>query len=303
MIRSRVFAVCLLVLAVSSVDAACEGPLALQILGSGGPIADDDRASSAYALWSDGRTLALVDAGGGSHLRAAQAGVNLAEIQAIHLSHLHADHSAGLPALLKSAWFVRRGNQLVVSGPGPGGRFPGTREFVTTLLDPETGHYRYLSEYLTEGAPFRLRPVQLDHRSRQLQSVMEGDSLTVRAAGVDHGPVPALAYRVEARDRVVAFSGDQTGVTDGMLAVANQADLLVIHAAIPPGAGRVARNLHATPEQIGVLAQRAGVKSLVLSHWMRRSLNRREAVIRDVREHYNGPLHVAEDLQCFPVGG
>ena len=275
--------------------------LALQVLGSGGPIADDARASSAYVLWRDNQPLLMVDAGGGVHLRAAQANVDLAAIDAIHLTHMHADHASGLPALLKSAWFVRKDRDLLISGPGQGARFPGVDEFVDTLLNGKTGLFRYLSEYREVGDPFRVITLELDHRVQRLQPVTANAGVRVEAAGVDHGPVPAVAYRIEIDDRIVAVSGDQTGLTTGMLAVARNADLLVINAAIPRNAGKTARNLHATPAQIGTLAARAGVKALVISHLMQRTLRDLDGVLSTIRSRYDGPLEVAEDLMCVTV--
>jgi len=71
----------------------------VQVLGSGGPVADDARASSAYLVWVDGRARALVDIGGGAVLRFAEAGADFRDLDAVLLTHLHADHSAGLSYL------------------------------------------------------------------------------------------------------------------------------------------------------------------------------------------------------------
>ncbi|MEK6194366.1 MAG: MBL fold metallo-hydrolase, partial [Deltaproteobacteria bacterium] len=81
-----------------------EGP-ALQVLGSGGPIADDGRASSGYLVWVDGRSRFLVDAGGGVFLRFGEAGARFEDLEHISISHFHTDHSTDLVALLKSGYF------------------------------------------------------------------------------------------------------------------------------------------------------------------------------------------------------
>ena len=48
--------------------------LMLQVLGSGGPFASGNRASSGYLVWRDGKPIVMVDAGGGTYLRFAEAG-------------------------------------------------------------------------------------------------------------------------------------------------------------------------------------------------------------------------------------
>jgi len=72
-------------------------PLMLQVLGSGGPFAAGNRASSGYLIWRDGRPIVMVDAGGGAYLRFAEAGARLADLSLLAISHLHADHVATSP--------------------------------------------------------------------------------------------------------------------------------------------------------------------------------------------------------------
>src|SRR5210317_411490 len=82
--------------------------LSLQILGSGGPIADDGRASTSYLIWIDGKSRLMIDSGGGSFLRFAQATGNFESLDHIGISHFHTDHSTDLVALLKSGYFSDR---------------------------------------------------------------------------------------------------------------------------------------------------------------------------------------------------
>ena len=87
---------------------AAEG-VAVQVLGSGGPIADDARASAAYLVWIDGLSRALVDFGGGAFLRFGEAGGEFDALDFVGISHFHADHSADLPVFnrtvpLRDSW-------------------------------------------------------------------------------------------------------------------------------------------------------------------------------------------------------
>ncbi|MFW6086830.1 MAG: MBL fold metallo-hydrolase, partial [Myxococcota bacterium] len=278
----------------------CEGPVALQVLGSGGPIADDGRASAGYLIWVDGRARVLVDAGGGTFLRFAQSGASFDDLQLVLLTHHHADHTSDLPALLKSASFGSRREDLPVAGPSGNERFPPLEEFLRALLGDEDGAFRYLGGYLqSPGEPFALRLKTVDVEREEPTVVHDEDGLRVRGMGVRHGIVPALGYVIEVQGKRIAFTGDQRMDDPRFEQMIEGADLLVAHHAIPEDAGDAARALHATPSRIGQLAAGAEVGRVVLSHHMGRSLRDREGSEQNIRSQYDGPLQFAEDLDCF----
>jgi ribonuclease BN (tRNA processing enzyme) len=273
--------------------------VAVQVLGSGGPVADDGRASSAYLLWIDGRARALVDAGGGAFLRFGEAGARFADLDIVALSHFHTDHSADLPALLKSGYFSDRSRPLTVSGPDGDGPFPTLDVFLERLIG-SAGAFAYLGGYLdgSDGL-VRLEPRTLAHAAAEEQPVFSNERLTVDARGVPHGIVPALAYRVRAGGRTMVFASDQNGQDERFVDFARGAELLVAHLAVPESASGAAVRLHARPSTIGRVAERAGVRRLLLSHFMARSLRRLDEQVATVRGAYSGPVDLAEDLRCI----
>lgn len=289
-------------LALASVPVAARCPdadLAVQVLGSGGPIADDARASSAYLVWWNGRSRMLVDAGGGSFLRFGEAGGSMEQLDRIAITHLHTDHVADLPALLKGGYFSSRRRALPLLGPTGNRLFPAMDAFVTGLFDPDHGVFRYLSGFLDGSDGLFATPVTvIDATHGQMTELPTVDRIGLAALGVHHGIVPALAYRLEVAGRRVVFSGDLRGDTEDLVEFVRGADLLVMDHAIPTFAGRIARNLHATPERIGILAEQAQVKTLLLSHLMARSLADPQRNLARIREHYHGRILVAEDLIC-----
>jgi ribonuclease BN (tRNA processing enzyme) len=272
--------------------------LALQVLGSGGPIADDGRASSAYLVWLDGRARVMVDAGGGSFLRMGEAGARFEDLDIIALSHYHTDHSSGLPALLKSGYFSGRERPLAVSGPAAGGPFPGLSDFLSGLLDADIGAFGYLSGALDGSGMARIEPLEITGTS-QAKPVLASERLQVTARQVPHGIVPTLGYRVELGGKALVLASDQNASDPTFADFAQGADLLVMHLAIPGSAARPARALHATPAEIGRLAERAGARKLVLSHFMARSLVNLEQNVAEVRQEFSGETQVAADLACF----
>lgn len=278
--------------------------VALQVLGSGGPIPDDGRASSGYLVWVEGRARALIDAGGGVFLRFAESGALLEDLDVIALSHLHADHSADLVALLKGAYFIRRKRELILVGPSDNERFPAIDEFLKALIEPNRGSHRYLSPYLegTEAGWFRVRPVVVPRDAKEPQSIeLPNSELKLAAVGVKHGQIPALGFRVEARGKSVGFSGDQSAQTaNRFVALVRGVDLLVMHHAIGERDQRL-RFLHVTPSEIGQIASGAKAKRLVLSHHMQRALKDVDGHRALIAESYEGPVDFARDLGCYPL--
>jgi ribonuclease BN (tRNA processing enzyme) len=278
-----------------------DGP-AVQVLGSGGPVADDGRASSGYLLWLEGRSRLLVDAGGGTFLRFGEAGGAMEDLDRIAITHLHTDHVADLPALLKGGYFSDRSRPLPLLGPTGNRLFPAMDAFVTGLFDPEQGVFRYLGGFLDGSDGLFATPVTvIDARPGRLTELPTVRGVRLAALGVHHGPVPALAYRVDVGGRRVVFSGDLSADTPDLAEFVQGADLLVMDHAIPGSAGRIARNLHATPERIGTLAAQARVKTLLLSHLMARSLADPRRNLAQIREHFDGRIAVAEDLMCLSL--
>jgi glyoxylase-like metal-dependent hydrolase (beta-lactamase superfamily II) len=124
---------------------ACGGDgLWLQVLGSGGPELDDGRSSSGYVVWHDGKARVLVNLGGGSLARFEQADADLADLEAVLISHSHVDHSADLAALVKGPWFTQRRRELPHYGPSGNELMPGATDFVDRLLGPAGADSRVL---------------------------------------------------------------------------------------------------------------------------------------------------------------
>jgi ribonuclease BN (tRNA processing enzyme) len=287
----------------SAIGQSCESQgIAVQVLGSGGPELQDKRASSSYLVREDGQARALIDAGGGSALRFGESGATMSQLDVILFSHLHVDHSGDFPVLVKSSWFEDRKRPLPIYGPPGNEYFPSTTEFVYDFFGDKRGAYRYLSELLVAGenGSYKLQPHNVAAGSMPV-AIFSNGALTASAVRVIHGGVPALAWRVELHGKSIVFSGDTNGDGEGLVRLANNADLFVAHNAVPEGATGVERRLHMPPSVIGQTAENAHVKNLVLSHRMLRTLGKESQTEAEIRKHYSGPLTFANDLNCFPV--
>ena len=272
----------------------------VQILGSGGPELEDKRASSSYLVWQDGRPRILIDSGGGSALRFGQAGAHVAQLDAVLFTHLHIDHSADFPALIKSSYFEERKLPLPVYGPPGNDSFPSTTEFVSGLFDGKHGVYRYLADFLAGkegGYPLQAHDVALT--AREIGTVVSGNDLSLDATQVIHGTVPAIAWRVSIGGTIIVFSGDTNGDNGNLERLAQGADLFVAHNAVAEGETGAARQLHMPPSVIGRIAKTAGVRRVVLSHRMLRTLGRESETRSVIARVYPGLVEFADDLDCF----
>jgi ribonuclease BN (tRNA processing enzyme) len=276
--------------------------VAVQVLGSGGPELQDKRASSSYLVWRDGRARVIVDAGGGSALRFGESGAQMSQLDVILFSHFHVDHSGDFSALIKSSWFEDRKRPLPVYGPFGNDFMPSTTEFVSDFFGEKHGAYRYLSELLVpeEESSYKLQPHDVEGSAKPV-AVFHTSDLAASSVRVIHGPVPALAWRVEVAGKRIVFSGDTNGEGQGLTQLAENADLFIAHNAVPEDAVGVERNLHMPPSVIGQIAGDANVKRVVLSHRMLRTLGKENQTKSEIQKRFSGPLDFANDLDCFPV--
>ncbi|MFC4765686.1 MBL fold metallo-hydrolase [Dyella koreensis] len=286
----------------SDAPATCDRDIAWQVLGSGGPELNQ-RAQSGHVLWIDGKARAIFDAGAGTAVAFGKAQGHFEDLDLIALSHLHTDHTADIPAYVKASFFSERRNDLPILGPPGNDAFPSLGAWLSALFSDDHAAYPYLAGFLQpDGAAYRLRPTTLQLSEGDIATVFTNPAFNVRATPVQHGPVPALAWRVDVRGRSVVYLGDTDAQASALLELAKHADLLIANLAISEhGDDDVASRLHAPPSRIAALAQRAGVRRLLLSHLMQRSEQALPESLRVIRSIYRGPVEVAHDGLCLPL--
>jgi ribonuclease BN (tRNA processing enzyme) len=311
MLRSGVIGVLALLAGTASAAASqqvcSEAPVAVQVLGSGGPFSRDGRASSSYLVWIDGRARVMVDVGGGAFVRFGESGARLEDLSLLAVSHFHPDHVADLPALLWMSQLIRT-TPLPFAGPSGDDRFPGARAILGRLFGGDDGAFPQMSGVLDGGSPaVVLEPIEIDVQAGPA-AIFESEDLRVRAIAVPHEP-PSIAYRVDAGGVSAVFGTDQTGADPSFVEFARDADVLVLHLAVSETS---TVRIHARPSVAGRLARQAGARTLILSHLSgidpahpaagQFSLSDLDAALAAVRDAYSGRLLVAEDLMCTPVG-
>ncbi|MBI3089354.1 MAG: MBL fold metallo-hydrolase [Candidatus Tectomicrobia bacterium] len=287
------------------------------ILGSGGPLPDPERGGSAILISVAGRHY-LFDCGQGATRQTVRANVDPAEVHTLFFSHLHFDHIADFPFFILSSWICNRGERPTVIGPR------GTDAFVKHLF--AGGAYaadiearlqfrrRQTNRYAIEPNVVECEP-----------GVIFADGVvTVTAVYVEHIPreiSPCFALRLEAEGRALVFSGD-TAPCEAVIKLAANADLLLHECTFPEQAIEFRKSAaigtwsHTSPIELGKIAAKAGVKSLVATHFapwetthplVKRHLAPHmpvdivgphlvDEVVADIRQNYAGELRLAEDL-------
>lgn len=244
----------------------------LILLGTaGGPTPKANRAAPSQAIVVDGHTY-LIDAGNGVARQLVKAGIDLNSLESVFLTHHHSDHNADLGNAIFLAWSGPLNHVVDIYAPPP----------AKQMMEDFTSLNRVDIDIRVEDegrAPFS--EMYRVHEHSEPGVVMEDERVKVTSALVRHPPVtPSFAFRFDTPDRSIVISGD-TAPTPALIELAKGADVLVhevMHVpsleqlvSTEPQADRLMEHLkasHTSVAQVGSIAEQAGVKTLVLSHFV-----------------------------------
>lgn len=274
----------------------------LVLLGTGGgPSPKPDRSAPAQAIVVDDAVY-LVDCGNGTPRQYVRAGLRFPALRALFLTHQHSDHNADYGNLFLLGWTSGLSQPVDAYGPPPLARM--------TSLFLQMQAYDIETRTHDEARP-PLAPLIRPHEIRDAGPVYEDAHVRVTAALAHHPPVtPAFAYRFDTAARSIVVSGD-TSYSETVIALARGADVLVHEVLYAPAIDRLAGTdsnaarlrahllaSHTTTEDVGRVAQAAGVKLLVLSHFVPGAdpSITDEMWLSGVRQHFHGEIVLGRDL-------
>jgi ribonuclease BN (tRNA processing enzyme) len=185
--------------------------------------------------------------------------------------------------------------------PAPPVAQSSTTDFVERLFGGQ-GAFALVPTFTQNASRFDVTELATDLTS-DARLVVQNDVLRVSAISVDHGDVPALAYRVEHGGLSLVVSGDLASKNDNLAKLAAGADLLVYHTAVmdPPGSSEALYELHTTPQRIGEVAALARVQSLLLSHLTGRVRDHSSEVMHSVQASFKGETRFAHDCMTIEL--
>ena len=265
------------------------------LLGTGTPNPEADRMGPSVAVVSGDRVY-IVDCGPGVVRRAAQAGIRMDQLTRAFISHLHSDHTAGLPDLMLTPPNAGRHEPLEVFGP------PGLHAMTAHLLQAWKEDFAIRLHGTQPAEPRGYAVTAHDVRPGEIY----GDGqVRVIAIAVAHGAWKhAYAYRFEAKDKVIAISGDTT-YSEALIAAAKGCDILVHEVYSQKGwEGRTPdwRNYHAayhtSAPDVGRVAAQVRPRKLVLYHLLPMGQSADE-VLAEVRRNWNGEAIYGKDLDVI----
>jgi ribonuclease Z len=239
----------------------------ITLLGTGSPIPDPDRAGPSTLVRAGGQIF-LADCGRGVLQRAAAIGVGANALSALLLTHLHSDHIADLGDVLITRWvttFTTDPAPLPIIGP------PGTAEVVEATLKAFGRDIGYrIAHHADLTAPPR---VEVQEHTEG--AVWDRDGVSIRVAPTDHRPVaPTIGFRIESGGASVVLAGD-TVPCESLDRLAFGTDALVhtvirkdIVTRLPQQRIKDICDYHSSVQQAAATAKRAGVNTLVLTHYV-----------------------------------
>lgn len=286
-------------------------------LGTGaGPRPDPERAQPANVLLADGRVI-LVDVGDGATSQLGKAGLTMESVTDVFLSHLHFDHTGGLFALLSRRYQILTPGKVHIYGP------PGTKATVGALLaaiQPAAASAGNITGQDNRPAPNLIEVTEIaDGWAGSLGAIkVRATSNThyVLAAATDPTRLDSFAFRFDTPQRSLVYCGD-TGPSENIEALAKGADILVceimdpdfslarlkaarpdISAAAYAAISAHFHRQHISPREVGLMANRAGVRTLALTH---NAIPRAQlpAARDEISSVFRGKIVFSEDLQIL----
>ena len=288
-------------------QAPVPGPDRLVLLGNkGGPTIRGYTPSPASSLLVWKGVPYLIDAGYGATFKLVEAGFPLSSLRTIFITHNHSDHNLEAGMLPYNAWAGGLKTPIDIYGP------PGITDVIEGAWLAEK--FDIETRMKDEGRP-DLRKFVTTHVIGEGE-VMRDANVAVTALRVKHPPiVDAFAFKFSFPGKIVVFSGDTTYFPP-LADFAKGADILVHEVAYEPALqGLVALNpnaatlldhlkaSHTMTDDVGRIATAAGVKTLVLNHFVPvDNKNLPEKVWRDaVAKTFSGQIIVGHDLLTIPL--
>jgi ribonuclease Z len=273
------------------------------LLGTGTPRPQPDRSGPCTAIVVDG-TPYLVDVGPGVVRRAQAAfdqgvtGLAVTGLERAFVTHLHSDHTVGLPDLVFTPWVVGRRNTLHVYGP----------EGIAAMTEHVLAAWREDVEMRTRGMEQKW-PLRVEAHEIEPGVAYKDDKVSVTAVPVRHGAWKhAYGYAFQTPDRRIVISGD-TSPSPELVAACDGCDVLIheVYASVTvapiPNWPEYRRKYHTSTRELGELAKRAKPRLLIVHHSSQRApdggLIPEQLYLDEIREVYAGKVVFGRDLEVY----
>lgn len=274
--------------------------LSVTLLGTGSPLPSANRAGPATLVSADDEHY-LIDAGRGVLMRLAGAGLGAPNLTAVLITHLHSDHITDLADVITTRWVMTfQARPLPIIGPA------GTAAVVQSLLESLGPDIRYrMAHHEDLDHPPLVEVIEVADGSVDLPAV----TARLSCAPTDHRPVePSVGFRIDHDGTSVVLAGD-TVPCESLDELCAGADALVhtvirkdIISTLPMQRMLDTLDYHSSPGEAAQTAQRAGVGTLVLTHYVPDIPPGGEGEWRELAEaNFDGRIELGDDLHRVEV--
>jgi len=285
----------------------------LHIVGCGTPVADGDRHGTAYVV-QRGDDYIMFDCGPSTTTKLAKMGIRPSWIDNLFFTHHHFDHNVDYPCFLLTRWEESIGGETELNVFGP----TLTEQLTHRLMDREEGafapdwiarvnHPLSLNAYKSRGGQLPRKEPVTHARDIGPGQVISGKDWQITTAPAVHVQpwLDSLAYRLDTEEGSIVATGD-TGPCDSVVELAEGADTMVSICTYVQDDidGTAEATYQCGSRDVAIMAQRAGVKRLVLVHQVHHldGPGQMERAIRDITRYFDGEVVWGKELMTVPHG-
>ena len=278
----------------------CKNKSQIVMLGTGTPNPDPKRSGNSVAIIVND-TPYIVDCGPGLVRRGAEAfnngikGLAISKLSKLFITHLHSDHTIGLPDIIFTPWVLERKEPLKIYGPS------GIKKMTSHILAAYSEDIRERKEGLEPANDIGDKTDVIEVKPG---IIYEDDNVKVEALKMNHGSWDSYAYKFYTPDRIIIVSGD-TAPFEGIEDIYKGCDVLVHE--VQSAEGLKMRKLewqnyhssvHTTTYELADIANKVRPDLLILYHQLFHGLDE-QAVIDEMNSVYKGEFVSAKDLDVY----
>lgn len=273
----------------------------LVLLGTGTPFADPNKSGPSLAIVVNGASY-IVDCGPGVVRRAAQANekgiaaLAASQLKTLFITHLHTDHTAGLPDIIFSPAVLDRNAPISIFGPA------GIKSMTSHILEAYKEDIQIRVKGLEKGDAIAYK---VNVKEIKEGVVYKDSNIQVTAFRVNHGNWKyAYGYVFKTWDKKIVISGDCT-YSEHLIKYAKDCDILVHEVYSDAGLKKRTKRwqdyhstFHSSTFQVAAIANAVKPKLLILNHQLGFGMSL-ESMLEEVKTKYNGKVVNGSDLDIY----
>ncbi len=264
------------------------------LLGTGTPIIDPDRMGPSLSI-QYGREIVLFDAGPGLIRRAKKANLNPETLKVIFLSHLHSDHTAGLPDFMYTPSVEGRPGPVKIYGPS------GTQEMINNIKKAYSQDVQIRVNGYEQGKKenYDFEVIEIEDGKTYVENHIQ-----ILPFLVEHGEWPSFGFRITTPDRIIVYSGD-TKPCKNIIKYSRECDVLIHEVYSSSGLREKSikwqnyhTHMHTSAIELAQIANKIQPDLLILTHQIFWNTSEKE-LLYQITNLYEGRVVSGHDLDVF----